>query len=73
MVDNILKIAQILNLPFLEEETIRDVNKMIRDLIGSLPRDKPAAGLSPQQQAAALLGADTVGEWLYGPKEGETS
>ena len=74
MVDPITAVGNLLQLPNLEEQTIKDVNQALRDMVGLYIRAKPVdgeqRGIDPfaraQQVAADLLGPGAYEEWMYG-------
>lgn len=61
MVDEALKLGELLTLPDLEEETIKLINAKMREYIGEI---KP---LSPAQKQEV---ESIMNEWLNGAKEG---
>lgn len=74
MVEPIIAIGNLLMLPNLEEQTIKDVNQALRDMVGLYIRAKPVdgeqQGIDPftrsQQAAVDMLGPGVYEEWMNG-------
>ena len=68
MVKDLVDLASILEKPNLEEETIRDINLTIRELLVIYRNASQNAYKPLEEQAKALLGTDVFAEWLNGPQ-----
>lgn len=69
VVDHIVRVASILSMPDLEDETKKVINQYIRD---GLQKPTAPTGINPYEpraKAEDMLGANVVSEWLDGGKE----
>lgn len=62
MVEDVQKLGKLLELPNLDDETIKLINAKMRELIGSAKVQPPVN---------KELSATVIDEWLNGGKEGE--
>ena len=67
MVDEIVKLASVLNAPNLEPETLQAINQAIRERLDVKAVQAPQ---TPEDAAKKLLGTDVFTEWTEGGKGG---
>lgn len=67
MVDNIVKLAELLKIERIDEDTAALINETIRNAINKMEMDNPTEELS-KAPGSPLLEPTVMHEWLHGDK-----